>query len=35
MWEALRYEAHVHVTLHADDEMPVLMTFVERASQPR
>jgi len=35
MWEALRFEAHVHVSLHAGDEMPVLMTFVERASQPR
>ena len=35
MWEALRFEAHVHVTLHAGDEMPVLMTFVERSSQPR
>ena len=35
MWEALRYEAHVHVTLHAGDEMPVLMTFAERASVPR
>jgi hypothetical protein len=35
LWEALRFGAIEHVTLHAGEELGVALTLVERATQPR
>lgn len=34
MWEALRLEAKAHVSLHAGEEAPVLMSFAARVVSP-
>jgi Carboxypeptidase regulatory-like domain len=35
LWEALRFGASAHVTLHGGEELGVALTLVERATQPR
>jgi protocatechuate 3,4-dioxygenase beta subunit len=35
LWEALRLEARVHVTVSAREEVPVLLPMAERATAPR